>query len=431
MFDKGDTEGSFGPRHLVIHSWRVRGQIDLSALQGALDDVVVRHEMLRTSIVRDVDTAYQRVEPACSPDLTIQQVPASDAPRDERADAFVNEIEAGTMSVTELPHLRAVLGQFDDSDAVLVLITHHTASDGWSLHVMIHDLASFYAIRRGFEVPERPRLRQYREYAFHEQRELASPAADRSRAYWAGKLGGSEILDIRTDRRVPPDQPGIYSVHRFVVDQELSTAATEFAREMRCSAFMLLFSAFNALLHNMTGITDMVVPIITSGRNDDSFHETVGPFFNLVPLRTDVAGCRSFLELVRRIKTTSLESYENELPFGEIVAQAPEIMRTYERDDGAVCAFQTLQFSNALEAEQVGDLTYSEIRERTQSYPRTSDIPNGILWGLDILPDGRIAGTMRYNSLQFDPSTMQRMVDSFLRVLRNGVSDPGSPLSAL
>lgn len=432
LFDKGEVEGAFGPRHLVILGWRLIGELDLDAFQGALDDVVERHEMLRTEIVRDDGDPYQKVHPPCSPRLEIVDLPADDPrPRDVRVDEFLNQQEAGSLSGTELPHMRAVLGRFDERDAVLVLITHHTASDGWSLHVIIRDLAAFYAARRGFGEPDLPAMRQYGDYSLWQREELAKPSADTSRAYWKQKLAGVEITDILADYRISPDVPGVYSVDRFIIEEELTSATLEFARAMRSSPFMVMLSAFNVLIHRMTGVTDLVVPMMTAGRGDPSFNETVGAFFNMVPLRTDLSECRNFMQLVRRTRETCLEAYTYELPFGEIAAQAPELLRTYERDNGAVVAFQVMQFPGVAEGELVGDVEYTSVRRRTMSYPTTSDIPNGILWGLDVLPTGEIASTMRFNSKQFDQPTMTKMVEEYCQVLRKGISDPNSPLSAL
>lgn len=430
IFDRGDTHGAFGPRHLVILGWRLEGELDLEAFRLALDDVVARHEMLRTSVVRDDGPAYQKVHPPSSPRLEAVDL-ARDDPRsrDEVADEFINGVEAATLSVAELPHLRAVLGRLDDQDSVLVLVTHHIASDGWSMHVIISDLAHRYAARRGFDVPALPPMRQYQDYSVWQAGALASAEADQSRAFWRDNYRGAEILDIRADRPVAPGDVAVYSVLRFGIDAGLTTAATQFARATRGSLFMVLLAAFNLLLHKLTGAVDLVCTTITSGRVDPSFNETVGPFFNLVPLRTDLSGCRTFIDLSRQLRQTCLDAYAHELPFSEIVAQAPELTRTYERDDGAVCAFQLLQYPGMTEPVTIGGIRYAEVRDRTMGCQRTSDIPNGVLWGLDVLPGGQISGTVRFNSKQFDEATMAAMIDSFRQVLRRALADPSAPIA--
>src|SRR5690242_11931364 len=104
LFDKGDFEGAFGPKLLVILGWRVRGEIDLDILRGALYDVVARHDILRTSVVRDEESPYQRINSPVTPELAVIDLPGTNArPRDDRAEEFLNEIECGTLSVTELP----------------------------------------------------------------------------------------------------------------------------------------------------------------------------------------------------------------------------------------------------------------------------------------------------------------------------------------
>ncbi|MFE5245438.1 MULTISPECIES: condensation domain-containing protein [unclassified Streptomyces] len=432
MFDKGEQDGSFGPRHLVILAWRLLGELDLTAFQGALDDVVARHEMLRTQIVRDDGEPYQKVFPPSSPELVVVGLPADGTrPREEQADDFVNETEATTMSADVLPHLRVVLGRFDDKDAVCVLVTHHVASDGVSLQVIIRDLANAYAARRGFPVAAPAPARQYREFTAWQRKALASPEAEESRAYWREAMHGAELVDLPTDHLYEPGDRASYAVYRFELDRETASATAAFATAMRSSPFMVMMAAFNALLHQETGVDDVVSAIITSGRVEPDYNETVGPFFNMLPLRTGLGDCRTFMELVRRTREACLAAYTHELPFAQIAAQAPTLTRTYEKPGTAVWAFQVMQYPGVTEAELIGDVEYTAIRKRHKSYPVTSDIPNGVLWGLDILPTGEVAGTARFNTKEYDESTVVRMVGRLRRILRAGVQDPASPLSAL
>ncbi|QNE79671.1 peptide synthase (plasmid) [Streptomyces finlayi] len=432
MFDKGEHEGSFGPRHLVILAWRLLGELDLAAFQGAVDDVVERHEMLRTQIVRDDGEPYQKVLPPSSAELVVVDLPPDGSrPREEQADEFVNEIEATTMSVAQLPHLRVVLGRFDAMDAVCVLVTHHVASDGVSLQVVIRDIANFYAARRGFPVAPLTPARQYREFTAWQRQALASPQAEESRAYWREAMRDAEIVDLPTDRVPGEGAPARYAVYRFELEHEVASATTVFATAMRSSPFMVMMAAFNALLHQEAGVDDVVSAIITSGRVEPEYNETVGPFFNMLPLRTGLGECRSFMELVRRTREACLAAYTHELPFAQIAAQAPTLTATYARRGTAVWAFQVMQYPGVTEAELIGDVEFSAIRKRYKAHPVTSDIPNGVLWGLDVLPTGEVTGTARFNTQEYDESTVMRLVERFRGILRGGVSDPGAPLSAL
>lgn len=422
IFDKGDDEGAFGPRHLVNLGWRVTGTIDVAAMRGALDEVVRRHEILRTEVVRTDDEKYQRVLPPTPGEVVVIDLPADDPrSRDERADEFVNEIEYSEMSAAHLPHIRVVIGRFDEHDGVLVLLTHHTASDGWSMQLLISELAACYAERTGFGPAHLPEPVQYKEFSAWQQKSLASEGADRARAYWREKLAGAQISMFEMDQ---PDVPYGYAVHRVLFPAELCSATQQLAKALRASPFMVMTAAFNALLHKMTGASEVVAPTLTSSRSESRFADAVGPYFNLVPLRTDLTGCRSFSELVARTRATCLEAYANDLPFAHIAAEAPDLNKPYEAGNLATCAFQAFQFPTTMDETTVGDLTYSEVRRRLLSSQNTSEIPNGIVFTLDILPSGEIAAHARYNKADFLESTIEKLVGNYREILALATTNP-------
>ena len=430
MFDKGPDQGVFGPRHIVACGWRITGKVDSDALRDALHDVVVRHEALRTTIARDVEPPYQLVHPPATPELAEYELTGSDPDaRETAAHEFVNRIEAGRCPVDEQPLLRAALGRFDDEDAVLVLYAHHTVSDGWSLQILIRDLAQFYAARRGFGEPDLPDMAQYGEYAVWQQEYLASAPVAEARAYWRDKLAGASFVPLATDR-TRTDATGQYSVHRFLIDRETTAATHLVAKQLRCSPFMVLFAAFTLLAHRTTGATDLTLPTITSGRNNPTFNETVGPLFNFMPLRTDVSDCRDFKDLVTKIRGTCLEMYSYEIPFGEIVAEAPQVVAPFADLDCAVQAFQCFQFPVGTDGTPVGDLKIAEMRRRLLSDPNTSDIPDGVVWALDIDPDGDIICSIRFNSNDFDEATLVELATGYVDLLRTVTTDVTTPLDA-
>src|SRR5437868_1241691 len=141
-----------------------------------MNQVVERHEALRTTVIRG-EEKYQLVYPPSSAKLEVRDLPGVDpADRDVRTEQLLIELEGGSYYVTDLPLFRAVLARFDDNDSVLVLIAHHTAVDGWAIHLVIRDLAHFYATLRGHELPPLPETTQYREYVEWEQQRYTESA---------------------------------------------------------------------------------------------------------------------------------------------------------------------------------------------------------------------------------------------------------------
>ncbi len=146
LFDFGSEDGPFGPHYHIVEAWRVTGQVDAAAMQRALRDVVERHEALRTVIVRDGDDKYQQIYSASTPELSVRDLPAEPGKsREQQAEELIRELENGTIDAEHPPFIKAVLARFDDNDSVLALITHHIATDGWAVRVIIRDLVNRYA----------------------------------------------------------------------------------------------------------------------------------------------------------------------------------------------------------------------------------------------------------------------------------------------
>ncbi|HET6706546.1 condensation domain-containing protein [Amycolatopsis sp.] len=426
-FDLGDADGPFGPRFHIVHGWRLRGEVDVDALRGALVDVVERHEALRTLIVRDEPERYQKILPAGQPHLEVRELGPADADRDRRVEELIIEVESGEIH-PEPPLVRAVLGRFDDKDSVLVLIVHHTAADGWSVRLVIRDLATRYAARRGLDVGELPEPRQYREFAEWQAENVAGPELDRSRGFWRKTLDGARVYSVPTDLPKSAGIPESSGVYRFQIGAELVKPALELASAMRATPFMVLLAAFEVLVLRTTGETDVTVPTFTPGRGHEQFQLTVGPFFNYLPLRTDLAGVTTFREVATRVRRSCLQAYSHDIPFGQIVAQAPEMMERTLEDRRAAVVFQVFPFPFLLDGELVGDLEFSEVRRRLLSQPVGSDVPNGALWTLNLDPAGDIVAGIQYNTNLFAESSVAAMVEQFVQVLGETVTRPDAPL---
>jgi condensation enzyme len=433
-FDRGDDLGVFGPRGIVLAGWRIHGKLDMTTVQRALNDVVARHEALRTSVIRDKDDPHACVYPPSPVDLTVVDLPSAfgRAERERRAHEFLNEVDrTGRLGATEMPLLRATLGRFDDDDAVLVLVTNHLVSDGWSMHVIMRDFAICYATRRGLPAPELPVMRQYGEYVGWQQQARHSESAAIAREYWQAQLAGGNATTTPTDRPRRLDVPPVYAVHRFLLDRELVGATTSLAESLNSSSFMVFFACFNLFLHRRIGTSDIVTPVITSGRTEPGFEHTVGALFNFLPIRTDLSGCANFADLVHRTRAALLEAYSYQMPFNDIIAQsAPELMRSPTMNVNSVgTAFQISHVPPELEAEEdIGDIRYTALRRRLISDVDTSEIPDGNLWDFDMDPSGEVVGVVKFNSLDFDQSTIIAMVDEYRELLRASLKSPDSAL---
>lgn len=433
MFDQGNDAGPFGPRYNMVVGWRIRGRIDVPTLRLAMGDVVARHDCLRSVIVRGDDgTGHQTIQPPSPARLDVRDLPpAAPETRDARVEELLTEVEAGSYDSGELPHLRGVLGRFDDSDAVLALIVHHTSSDGWSMQLLMRDIAHCYAVRRGFDVPPLPPARPYHEYAARQQRADDAPETRFARDHWREKLRGARVLGVPTDHPRSAGLPKASPVHRFSISADVVSGALELARGMRSSPFMVLMAAYNVLLHKMTGATDLVIPTLAAGRSEPEYQDTVGPFFNFVPLRTVISETETFREVAEKTRTTCIEAFSYDLPFTQILQEAPELMAAVADDRLAACAFQVWQFSTVLDRAVIGDLEYSDVRNRVLSQYDGTDIPDGALLTLDLDPSGRIFGNLAYNKNLYDEATMVRLVTDYERILRTAVTAPDVPVQDL
>lgn len=427
LFDQGDDDAPFSPHYHIVEAWRVTGQVDVEALRRALLDVVTRHEALRTIIVRGDGDNYQKIDPPSPPELIVRDFPVTGESRAAQAESLIQELEAGTIDPERTPYLKAVLARFDDQDAVLALMTHHIATDGWSMRVLIRDLANRYAAQKGFDVPGLPRAPQYREYAAWQRDEsAATPAA--ARQYWKNWLQGARISAIPTDFPRSAGLAQSTGVHRFAVPADIVSSAARLANSTRSTPFMVLLAAYTLVVREKTGSTDVVVATFTPGRGGRRFQDSVGSFFNFIPLRIDIADCKTFEEVLRRTRRTCLEGYSNDIPSIRIFAEAPDLMGPAMSDGAAPAVFQVFPDPVMLGDDIPGDLRYAQITRLPLAQPRTSATPDGVLWTLGMSPSGGITGSTVFKRNLFDDRSIADMITEFQQVLRKAVASPRSPL---
>ena len=423
-FNPGDDSGAFSPGFHLEVAFRLRGPVDPDTIREALADIVARHETLRTLIVREPEDTYQLVYPASPACLDVRRCPGvPTGERAEQANAFLAETEARSMSATELPLLRAALMQFDDEDCVLVLRTHHVATDGWSMGVLTRDFAACYAARRSNSTPDLPPMRAYRDFVAHERQLADSGKLAQGVKYWQDTLRGAHIAALKTDFPRSAHLPEAAAVRRFVIEAELVSSVTQAARAARCTPFVVLLAAYYQLLHRLTGDTDLVVPTLTLGRGNGQFKDTVGPFFNCLPLRADISECHDGIDLLKRTRATCVRAYTYEIPAIHMFGAAPELMAPGTDEWLATSTFQSVPSADVFEGTRVGDLEYTEIRRRAAADGPSTQLPDGVLWTLNFDTNGEVYGNVRYRTDSFTDQTISDLVAIYQEILRDLVRD--------
>ncbi|MDQ2814646.1 MAG: condensation domain-containing protein [Actinomycetota bacterium] len=421
--DQGDDGGTFGRRFVLVRPLRITGLVDLAVLQGALDDVVARHELLRTVVVRDADPPYQQVFPPCPVPLEVRELPP--VPGKSR-DMVIQDLayQTDTINAREVPLLRARLCRFDDRDSLLFLTVHHSASDAWSFDVILRDLGAFYVSRTTGAPAELPPAGQYREYAEWQRANATSTAEDGAPAYWRGKLHGAREFTIPNDHGHPASYSRPYSLHNHRIEADTIAEASALATASRTTVFSVLLSAYYVLAHQLTGATDLTIRAFTAGRDVEQFHNTMGLFLNCVPLRTEIGDCTSFRDILARAKETFIDTIAHELPVNVIEQMFPDFISS--RDD-----LRTSQFIISNTPGQLGqDLVFPiaegarEIAVRWLEEDGQRDIPSGTVWFVDWPSDGTLLGGIMFNPEEFQESTVAGWTAGLRRILATAARDP-------
>ena len=421
--DHGEAAGALSQWYTITYGLRLHGGLDTGALSAALDDVAARHEILRTALCEDDGGWHQHLHPPGPVNLEVRDAGSGD----QAAYDLLDDVEAEPFSRREMPLLRAVLGRLGADDHVLALTTHHIASDAWSMQVIITDLAACYAARAAGRAPGLPEARQYREFTAW-QRASEESWSGVAAGYWRERLLGARVHTLAAERALPEGAADPYSVHRFVIGAETTEAAARVARSARSSLFVVLLAAYNLLASQLTGESDLVVPTFTAGRNEPRFASVVGPLYNFLPIRTDLDGCRSFADVIARTRTSCLQAYANDIPFRLIQPHADDLMAPCGDDHLAVSAFEMLPPPALAGIERAGDLRYAELRGRLRSVPVGASTPKGLLWALDRLRSGELAGLIRFSRGRFGEDTMTRFATQYRQVLATSVAEPTAQL---
>lgn len=396
---------------------RLRGRLELASLSRALNALVARHEILRTSFPSVNGHPVQRVHPERRRDLPLEEVAEHDVQRRASEEAQT------AFDIAAASPIRARLLRLAADDHVLLVTMHHILYDGWSLGVIFRELSECY---RAFVAGEAPALEelpiQYADFAVW-QRGRLTELVERQLAYWNAQLAGRlPELVVPTDRPRPEVQSFRGAAHFLKLPGALSEAAKELSRRERVTPFVTLLTVFETLLWHLSGQDEILVGTAVAGRNHREIEPLVGFFVNTLVLRTRLDGDPSFRELLACVSEAAVEAWEHQdLPFERLVEELkPE--RKLSRNPLFQVWFNLV--NTPLPSLELPGLEASllEVDHRTARLELAL-----ILWEG---PDG-FRGGFEYATDLFLPSTIEQMGEQYREVLRLAVSRPELRIGAI
>lgn len=406
-------------------SIRITGQPDVVVLEGALNEIVRRHEILRTTFDVVEGHPVQVIAPAAKR-VALVRVDLSHYtnPEQEAQRAAMEEAQT-PLDLRRGPILRTKLLQLRPSDFVLLMTTHHIAFDGWSRRILVSELQALYRAYTSGEASPLPELPlQYADYAVWQRQTIAGEKLGSLLGYWRQQLEGAPTtLDLPTDRPRPAVQRFRGAGLPFTIPKPLSDEVQKASRQFGTTSFMTLLTAFYLLLARYSGQDDIVIGGVIANRNRAEVEGLIGLFANTLPMRTKLGGDPSFRELLERVRDTALGAYAHQdMPFDRLV----EEMRP-ERSPSYNPLFQVL-FTLQGAASRTFELSGLKLEPFSGVAGTTSkfDLSFFLLEGADGL-----GGKIEYNTDLFDAETIDRMLRHYLKLLENGLAEPEKGISKL
>ncbi|MGN4022228.1 amino acid adenylation domain-containing protein, partial [Burkholderia gladioli] len=404
---------------------RLLGALDSRALQRALDEIVRRHEVLRTHFVERDGVPVQIVSADAS--LPLVHVDLSALPDEERETRLRETMEGDAARAFDLgtgPLLRACLVRLGDQEHVALLTLHHIVIDGWSTGVLTRELGALYAAYRQDRASPLPALSlQYADFAAWQRRWLERDALAGQLGYWVRALHGAPaMLAFPTDRPRPAQRGKRGAHHSFEVDAATAAALDALCRQTHATRFMALLAAFDVLLHRYSGDTDICVGTAVAGRTRSEVEPMIGLFVNTLVMRARIDPAASFRALLEQVRGTTLDAYmHQDVPFELVVdAVSPERSLSHQPLFQMMLLLQN-QPEAALSLEGL------EVRALGNSSAAAKyDLLLGVTES-----DTTLDCTIEYDTDLFDAASIARIADHFVQLLRAATADPALPVARL
>lgn len=404
---------------------RVGGPLKFSVLKQSFDEVIKRHEILRTTFPARSGVPYQRIAQSFSLEIpTIDLRRLSEARQQQALQQIINADARRSFDISEGPLLRATLLKFSQSEHVLITTLHHIVTDWWSFNLLWRELSLLYKdFSEGRPSPLAELPVQYADFALWQREWLRDEVLASRFSYWKKQLAGAKfVLELPTDRPRPPVQTYIGRRQYLEPPKQLWHQLRTLCRAEQTTLYMTLLAAFYTLLHRYTGQSDIIVGSPYANRSMLETQGLIGYLLNVLVLRADLSGDPTFRHLLGRVREVTLGAYDNnDLPLASLLNEL-----NLARDPSRNPLFQvSFVFTSSLGTDlERSDLTLTpiEVDEGQARFDLTLGIRNGEDDPLVIF---------EYNTDLFDDATISRMIGHFQRLLEGIVANPEQRLGDL
>ncbi|HEX2270420.1 MAG TPA: condensation domain-containing protein, partial [Pyrinomonadaceae bacterium] len=391
---------------------RLKGALAVRELEQSLQDIVARHESLRTVFPATAGEALQQVVERV--EWRLNELDLSELPTEEQEQQLAAIVQSHIRQPFDLsagPLFRVVLMRVAAEEHVLLLVLHHIIADGWSMGVLLRELVSLYESRTSGEQPQLPELRvQYVDYAQWQREWLSGEVLAEQIRYWKEQLAGAPpVLELPTDGPRLARNSSRGATQSFFLDQSLAERLRKVSRENEATLFMTLLAAFKVLLCRHTGQTDIVVGTPIANRTRAEIEPLIGFFVNTLVLRTELNGNPSFTELLQRVREVCLGAYAHQdMPFEKLV----ELLHP-DRGLSHTPLFQvTFALENARhELSKLSSLQWAtvDVDIETTKFDLSLQL---------IEAEDGLRGNLQYNADLFNSETIERFISHYEAVLR-------------
>ncbi|NJC10948.1 amino acid adenylation domain-containing protein [Micromonospora profundi] len=406
-----------GAAYHVHGRLRLRGALDVAALERSVRAIVDRHEILRTTfpVVRG------QAVPHVAPPDPAWRIDRADADRPEVAERLADDQAATPFDLARGPLFRCLLVRQSDTDHLVSITIHHVISDAWSVGLFLRELSALYAVGGDTAAAELPALRvQYGDYAAWQRRWLTAERRAAQVDYWRDRLAGAPAaVDLPTARRRSPAQGAVGGRVRATLGSADAAALRRLCREHEVTPFMATVALFSTVLHRWSGQDDLVIGVAVNTRRDAGVDALLGLFVNTVPVRIDLGGAPGFDELLRRVRRACIDDCVNhgETQINLLLRELPVV-----RDPSRTPLFQTL-VSMIDTAEGRFRLPGVEV-EGVEPPPQ----PGKVDLNLNVHEGGDGTGEFRlellYHADRYDTAAMQAFLDQIAALLPAVAADP-------